>query len=139
MIGAERAPCGCVFGTTQEKAFVFTPCSQSCELYAYAKQRARETKLPVEIIDMTASAALPFAAHCPFCGHGADGYTGHRDQPKDGDRAVCYYCARVAIYTAHGLRKPTPEEAAEHFGDPTVSLMVQQVKDRLQRRARESN
>lgn len=41
--------------------------------------------------------------------------------PAAGDWSVCWGCGAVGIFTADGgLRRPTPEEAAEVEADPEV-------------------
>ena len=50
-----RLPCGCQFWTEMidgEGAFVFEPCSETCEVYLYAKAEAARQGKPTTVIDM---------------------------------------------------------------------------------------
>lgn len=132
----ERAPCGCKMGTKGE-AFIYEPCSPTCDLYAYAIEEARKMGKPIQVIDLSHSGQLPFAARCPYCAMGADGYTGNDTAPEPGDRSLCVYCARVGIYTEHGIRRPTAEEEAENASDHKLGLLVDAAKQSIRRRGAE--
>lgn len=133
---AVRAPCGCVFGTIGD-TFVIEPCSETCEVYAYAHEQSRKQGKPItEVKPLQDSGQLPFQAHCPYCGKAADGFAGTDARPEPGDRAICVYCVKIGIYTEHGIRKPTAEEAAEHDHDPQMLIMretARKVSHRLRR------
>lgn len=46
---AEQAPCGCKWGTLNG-AFVFEPCSETCDVYAYVVEAGRELQKAVAMV-----------------------------------------------------------------------------------------
>jgi hypothetical protein len=47
--------------------------------------------------------------------------------PRDGDIAICVYCAHVMIYDNGKVRNPEGEEIEEIANDPTISKGVSLV------------
>jgi hypothetical protein len=66
-----------------------------------------------------------FTAWCPFCGREHDLHSHPQGAtPEPLDRSICWGCGNIAVYEDDlSLRRPTPEEEAEH----TDNLAVQQA------------
>ena len=125
-----KLPCGCVMSTTDEGAFVFQPCSPTCDYYAYAIESARKQGKPITTIDTTNSGHLSDEHRCPYCLKSADGYSGGDEGsvPKSGDVALCAYCGKFGFYTGRGIRKPTIDEGIELAQNPVLMLMAERLR-----------
>lgn len=128
-----KAPCGCVFGTVDD-VFVIEPCSETCEVYAYAVTESRKRQNVTAQIDMRGG-RLTSRPTCPACGQLADGYNGKvGTRPKSGAVAVCVGCGEFGIYTDDGIRQPTPIELVEIKGDVTAMALQKLAKAAVARR-----
>lgn len=138
-----RAPCGCAFGNVGHN-FVIQPCSPTCKTYAYAITESRKKGIEYREIQ-TDQLARDMFSHdgfldnsiaCPFCGGVSDSFSGEAERPTADARVVCFYCARIGVFTEDGkVRKPTDEEAAEdanHFELQTMRRLIQRsIRERL--------
>lgn len=128
------APCGCRFGSVDD-VFVFNPCSETCNTYAYAVTESRKQgKAILPRIDMSDGGQLSTKPICPHCLQTLDGFTGPKgERPDEGAVAMCFYCTELSLYTADEmLRKPTPLEAVELNADPQIKTMRLLLQKRKQ-------
>lgn len=68
---------------------------------------------------------------CPHCGRINEAHDGPtRDAtPKPGDVSLCWGCGGVGIFTETGVRKPTPDEAAELEAAPKVKAAQAAIRE----------
>lgn len=91
---------------------------------------------------MTSRHQLPGAPSCPHCSRLLDGVTaanGGDALPKDGDRTICLYCMRLAVFVVgpmgFALRAVTSEEDEEFRANHPDSLAyARQMHDLLRAR-----
>lgn len=59
---------------------------------------------------------------CPHCGRENKAHDGPTEDatPEPGDVSICWRCHGIGIYTAFGIRIPTPTEDTELRNDPKV-------------------
>jgi hypothetical protein len=123
-----KAPCGCVFGSVND-VFVIEPCSDTCEVYAYAVTESRKKGMPVGEIDMRDSGNIDaFVPRCSSCDAKVDGWTGPRGkQPKPGDLSLCVYCGEFSIYADDDMRKPTKRELRQIADNEPEAMNMQRI------------
>jgi hypothetical protein len=131
---SETFPCGCRIGGT-EGSFVITPCSPTCEVFAYAHTEARKRGIPIQEIDMGHKNPGGFQVSCSECEKTLSGFTGPRGaMPEAGSLSICVYCGAVGVFTDTGIRKPTALEGVRIAADSSISNMVRTVKQAAARR-----
>lgn len=73
---------------------------------------------------------------CPYCRKVMDGATGitSEAEPDEGDVSICFYCAKVSVFTAEGrLVEPTEEQAATFAEDDVITEAKAALEDYLDR------
>lgn len=49
----ERLPCGCLMGTDEKtKAFLYEPCSLTCEYFQYVLEESKRQGKPTTVLDL---------------------------------------------------------------------------------------
>lgn len=73
----------------------------------------------------------PLVTVCPWCSARHDDAmivdAAGWQPPKVGDVSLCISCAKPGIWTAYGLRLPTPAESTELMASPLLAQVVDQI------------
>lgn len=126
---ADQAPCGCKWGTLNG-AFVFEPCSETCDVYAYAVEQGRKMGRSIHQVDKDTGSVQVAPNTCPGCDAHLDAVSGLSGAmvPDNGSVTICCYCAGVFVFDGGKLRHPRPSEQQSFAYDEELQKAVAMVK-----------